>query len=224
MFNLRSHQVAGVIGAFLLITASARATVVWDLNPSDQNAPVGGSSHTFTSSGYSITAYGFDNNSGIGTAHDLYFKNLAPIDGAVESGLGLVNTPGNELQQNLHFIQFDFTAAIVAGMFDGQLSVTSIQAGESFTIFGSNTLGTLGTQVSGVFGSTFDNQFVSIPNFGQFNYYSILALSDDVLAAAVRAEAPSVVPEINSLVPIAALVVILAAANLSRRRHRLTHS
>jgi hypothetical protein len=222
MFNLRARQIVSVIGAFMVIAASARAAVVWDLNPSDQNAPVGGSSQTFTSSGYSITAYGFDNNSGIGTAHDLYYKNLAPIDGAVESGLGLVNTPGNELQQNLHFIQFDFTAAIVAGMFNGQLSVASIQAGESFTIFGSNTLGTLGTQVSAVFGSTFDNQFVSIPNFGQFNYYSILALSDDVLAAAVRAEAPSVVPEMNSLMPIAGLVVIFVAANLSRKRRRLT--
>jgi hypothetical protein len=216
MFN-RSRQIATVFGLFMLIAASARATIVWDLNPNDQNAPVGGSSHTFTNSGFSITAYGFDNNAGIGTPHDLYYKNLAPIGGAVESGLGLVNTPGNELQANLHFIQFDFTAALVAGMFNGQLSVGSIQAGESFTIFGSNTLGTLGTQVSGVFDSCFDNQFVSIPNFGQFNYYSVIALSDDVLAVAVRADLPTV-PEVNSLIPIAALVGILGMAGLYRRR------
>lgn len=218
----RSRQLVNIMGALILIAASARATVVWDLNPSDQNAPVGGSSHTFTNSGFSITAYGFDNNAGVGTPHDLYYKNLAPIDGAVETGLGLVNTPGNEIQANLHFIQFDFTAAIVAGMFNGELSVGSIQAGESFTIFGSNTLGTLGTQVSGVFGSTFDNQFVSIPNFGQFNYYSILALSDDVLATAVRAQAPSVVPEINSLMPVTALVLLLVATNVWCKRRRLT--
>src|SRR3954468_15811491 len=93
---------------FAAIAASSQAAIVWDLNPNDQNAPVGGSSHTFTNSGFSITAYGFDNNAGIGTAHDLYYKNLAPIDGAVETGLGLVNTTGNELQANLHFIQFDF--------------------------------------------------------------------------------------------------------------------
>jgi hypothetical protein len=216
MFN-RSRQIATVIGVFMLIAASARATVVWDLNPNDQNAPVGGSSHTFTNSGFSITAYGFDNNSGIGTAHDLYYKNLAPIGGAVETGLGLVNTRGNELQANLHFIQFDFTAALVAGMFSGELSVGSIQAGETFTIFGSNTLGTLGTQVSGVFDSTFDNQFVSIPNFGQFNYYSVIALSDDVLPVAIRAELPSV-PEMNSLIPIAAFVGALGVASLCRRR------
>src|SRR5437868_12245185 len=60
----------------------AQATIVWDLNPSDQNGPTGGSSQTFTSSGFSITAYGFDNNSGIGSAHDLFFKNVSPIGGA----------------------------------------------------------------------------------------------------------------------------------------------
>src|SRR5436190_9501768 len=175
-----SRKIVGVFSALLslIVIASAPATIVWDLNPSDQNAPVGGSSHTFTSSGFSITAYGFDNHSGIGTAHDLFYKNVPEIGGATETGLGLVNTSNNELQAGLHFIQFDFTSALAAGMFNGQLSVGSIQANESFTIFGSNTLGTLGTQVSGIFGSTFDDQFVSIPNFGQFNYYSVLAMSD----------------------------------------------
>jgi hypothetical protein len=204
---------------FVVAIASARATIVWDLNPNGDNAPVGGSSHTYTSSGFSITAYGFDNNSGIGTAHDLFYKNQGPIGGEVEMGLGLVNTPSNELQAGLHFIQFDFTAALAAGMFNGQLSVGSIQANESFAIFGSNALGTLGTQVSGVFGSTFDNQFVNIPGFGQFNYYSVLAMSDDVLPVAVRADFPAI-PEMNALFPVVALVGSLVATSLLRRRRR----
>src|SRR3954470_9757674 len=160
-----SRKFVGVFGALLslIVISSSPASIYVYPKPSDKNAPVGGSSHTFTSSGFSITAYGFDNHSGIGTAHDLFYKNVPAIGGAVETGLGLVNTPNNELQAGLHFIQFDFTAALAAGMFNGQLSVGSIQAGESYTIFGSNTLGTLGTQVAGVFGSTFDNQFVSIP-------------------------------------------------------------
>src|SRR2546430_1318262 len=135
---------------------SSWASIVWDLNPNQQNAPVGSSSHTYTSSGYTITAYGFDNNGGFGTAHDLFYKNQQPIGGAVEMGLGLVNTPANEIQAGLHFIQFDFTAALAAGMMNGQLSVGSIQPGESFAIFGSNTLGVLGTQVSTLFGSSVD--------------------------------------------------------------------
>jgi hypothetical protein len=221
MLANRSRQIVGAFCALLFVTlvAAAQAAVVWDLNPTDANAPVGSSSHTYTSSGFSITAYGFDNHSGIGTAHDLFYKNEAVIGGATESGLGLTNTPHNELQASLNFIQFDFTSALAAGMFNGQLSVGSIQTGESFAIFGSNTLGTLGTQVSGIFGSSSDDQFVAIPNFGQFNYYSVLAMSDDVLPVAVRADLRPV-PEMNALLPIAGLVVLLASASIRRKRRR----
>ena len=216
-----SRKIAGAFGVLLFISVivSAQATIVWDLNPNQQNAPVGSSSHTYTNSGFSITAYGFDNHSGIGTAHDLFYKSIPDIGGATETGLGLTNTLSNELQTGLHFIQFDFTAALAAGMFNGELSVGSIQQGESFAIFGSNALGTLGTQVSGIFGSAFDDQFVSIAGFGQFNYYSVMAMSDDVLPVAVRADAPAV-PEMNGLLPIAALVVLLAATNVWRKRRR----
>ena len=215
----RSRQIVGALCALVFVTviAAAQAAVVWDLNPTNSNAPVGGSSHTYTNSGFSITAYGFDNHSGIGTAHDLFYKDQAPIGGAVEMGLGLVNTPANELQAGLHFIQFDFTAALAAGLTHGQLSVGSIQPGETFVIFGSNTLGTLGTQVSNLFGSSVDNQFVNIQNFGQFNYYSVMAITDDVLPVAVRADV-NPVPEMNALLPIAALVVLLAATTAWRKR------
>jgi hypothetical protein len=216
-----SRKIAGAFGVLLFISVivSAQATIVWDLNPNQQNAPVGSSSHTYTNSGFSITAYGFDNHSGTGTAHDLFYKSIPDIGGATETGLGLTNTLSNELQTGLHFIQFDFTAALAAGMFNGELSVGSIQQGESFAIFGSNALGTLGTQVSGIFGSAFDDQFVSIAGFGQFNYYSVMAMSDDVLPVAVRADAPAV-PEMNGLMPIAALVVLLAATDVWRKRRR----
>jgi hypothetical protein len=212
-----ARQIAVVFAVLFTTLAAAQAAIVWDLNPNDQNAPVGSSSHTYTSSGFSITAYGFDNHSGIGTAHDLFFKQETDIDGATESGLGLTNTPHNELQPGLHFIQFDFTAALVAGMMNGQLSVASIQPGESFSIFGSNALGTLGSQVSGVFGSTFDNQFVAIPGFGTFLYYSVVAMSDDVLPVAIRADLPAI-PEMSAILPIVALLLLVFAVETRRRR------
>ena len=212
-----SRQIAVVVAALFTTLAAAQAAVVWDLNPNDQNAPVGSSSHTYTSSGFSITAYGFDNNGGIGIAHELFYKQATDIDGATESGLGLTNTAHNELQPGLHFIQFDFTAALAAGMMNGQLSVGSIQPGESFSIFGSNTLGTLGSQVSGVFGSTFDNQFVAIPGFGQFLYYSVMAMSDDVLPVAIRADLPAI-PEMSAILPIVALLLLVFAGETRRRR------
>jgi len=202
-----------------LAPAASRAAIIWDLNPNQQNAPVGSSSRTYTSSGFSITAYGFDNHLGIGTAHELFYKNEGPINGAVEFGLGLVNTPSNEIQAGLNFIQFDFTSILAAGLLHGQISVGSIQANEAFAIYGSNALGTLGTQVGGTFGSTFDNQFVSIPNFGQFHYYSIVATANDVLPISFRADLPAV-PEMNALVPIAGLLLLLFATTVWRRRAR----
>ena len=213
----RSRLLAIALAVFFTTIAASQATIVWDLNPADQNAPVGSSSHTFTSSGVSITAYGFDNHSGIGTAHDLYFKHENIIGGAVEEGLGLTNTAHNELQAGLNFIQFDFTAALAAGMFNGQLSVGSIQPGESFSIFGSNTLGTLGSQVGGVYGSTFDDQYVSIPNFGQFLYYSVLAMSDDVLPVSIRGDFPAI-PEMGAILPIAGVLLLAFAVEWRRRR------
>lgn len=218
MLSDRSRRLAFISTVLFATVVAAQASIVWELNPDHLNAPVGSSSRTYTSSGFSITAYGFDNNGGIGTAHELFYKNVNEIGGAVEMGLGLTNTPHNELQPGLHFIQFDFTAALAAGMFNGQLSVASIQPGESFSIFGSNTLGTLGTQVSGTFGSAFDNQFVAIPNFGQFLYYSVVAMSDDVLPVAVRAELPAI-PEMSAILPVAG-VLLLAFALEKRRRQR----
>ena len=202
---------------FFAAVAAAQASIVWDLNPTDANAPAGGSSHTYVSSGFSITAYGFDNHSGIGTAHDLFFKNENEIGGGVESGLGLTNTPHNEIQTGLNFIQFDFTAALAAGMMNGQISVGSIQPGESFSLYGSNTLGTLGTQVSGIFGSSSDDKFVSIPNFGQFLYYSVIANSEDVLPVAIQADLPAI-PEMSTILPIAMLIALVFAVEVRRRQ------
>lgn len=200
----------------MAFAASSWGAIVWDLNPSNQNAPVGSSSRTYTVSGFSITAYGFDNHSGIGTLHELYYKNVPEIGGAVERGLGLVGTPNNELQVGLHFIQFDFTAMLAAGMMNGQISVGSVQPGEAFAIFGSNTLGTLGTQVGGIYGSAFDDQYVSIQNFGQFHYYAVVSMADDVLPVSIRADLPPV-PEMNAILPVAALLLLVFSVSAWRK-------
>jgi hypothetical protein len=204
-----------------LIASAASAAVVWDLNPNDLNAPVGSNTQLFTSQGFSITARGFDNNNGIGTPRELYFKNKPPSGGASEFGLGLV-TPHNEINAGpngpLNFIQFDVSAILAAGMFNGQISVGSLQAGESFAIYGSNTVGTLGTQLSGPFvGLSFDNQFVPLPDFGLYNFYSIVAETGNVLPIALSAEVAPI-PEMNALLPIGALILLVFATNAWRKR------
>jgi hypothetical protein len=219
-----TRQIATIFCAvfFTLAAASSSlAAIVWDLNPNDLNAPVGSNTQIFTSGGYSITARGFDNNNGIGTPRELYFKNRPPDGGAVEFGLGLVS-PHNEINAGpngpLNFIQFDVSAILAAGLFNGQISVGSLQAGESFSIHGSNTVGTLGTQLSGPFpGLTFDNQFVPLPDFGLYNYYSIVASSGNVLPIALSAEVAPI-PEMNALLPIGALLLLVFATHAWRRR------
>ena len=217
-----TRPIAKVFCAVLLtafIASTSSAAIVWELNPEPRkHGPAGSSSLTYTSSGFSITAHGFDNNGGIGTPRELFYKDRPPVDGAVEFGLGLNNVPHNEINASLlNFIQFDFTAALAAGMFNGQISVTSVQANEAFAIYGSNTLGTLGTQVSGPFeGLAFDNQFVSIPNFGQFSYYSIVATEGNVLVSAVRADVAPI-PEMNALLPIGALLLLVFVTNRWRK-------
>lgn len=224
MLSNRSRFVVGAFFALLstvVFAAPSRAAVVWDLNPAPhQNGPTGSSSIVYTSDGHSITAYGFDNHAGIGSQHELFFKSQGDINGAVEFGLGLTNTLSNEIQPGLHFIQFDFTAALAAGMAAGQISVGSVQPGETFAFFGSNALGTLGTQVGGPFGSTADDKFVAIPNFGQFNFYSVVALQNDVLPVAVMGAFPAQVPEMSALVPICGLVLLLGATRVWGRRRR----
>jgi hypothetical protein len=101
----------------------------------------------------------------------------------------------------------------------GQISVGSIQANEAFAIYGSNALGTLGIQLGGAYGSTFDNQFVNLPNFGQYNYYSIVAAANDILPIAIQADLPPV-PEVNAILPIAALILLLLAARAHQQRVR----
>lgn len=202
-----------------LAATSAKATLVtWSLNPASQHAPVGSSSKVFTVSGYSITAYGFDNVTGPDPARNLFYKN----EGAGEFGLGLVGTPNNELQVGgnglpAQYIQLDLTSILAQGFTNGQIEVGSIQVGESFVLYGSNTLGTLGTQIGGTFGSTFEEMFVNVPNFGMWNYISVGAGSGDVLPVAFQANITPV-PEASTFFPILGLLVAVSSTQLLRRR------
>ena len=194
------------------------ALVVWDLNPTNANGAVGSASQVFTSSGFSITAYGWDRVSGPDVAHELWFKN----DGA-DHGLGLTGTLHNELQVGpdgpLHYIQFDLSSILSLGFTAGQVKVSSIDPGEAFNIYGSNTLGQLGTKISlggGPYGDSDNNQFVNIPDFGSYKFISVASAIDDVLPWAFAA-----VPEIGgasaALVLIAFFGVVMATRKIGVR-------
>jgi hypothetical protein len=203
-------------------SSAVAALVTWQLNPANMNGNVGSSSRTYTVSGYSMTARGYDNVSGPDTLHELYYKSEVPVGGAVEVGLGLVGTPSNELNINAdgsvaQYIQLDLRSILSQGFTGGQISVASLQAGEGFRLFGSNTQGSLGTQLAGTWvGLAFDNQFVSVPSFGSFDFISIAAVSGRVLPVAFRAITP--VPEMEALFPIVGLLAAVSATQILRRR------
>jgi hypothetical protein len=203
-----------------LTTSSAFAALVtWELNPANLNEAAGSSSINFNVSGFSITARGYDHpSSGPDVARELFYRYDGP--GGVH-GLGLVGTLDHELQVNdngsvANYIQLDLRSILAQGFTAGQVQVGSLQLGNSFRFFGSNSVGVLGTQLPGIFDEAFDEQFVSIPNFGSFQFISIASNEKDVLPMGFRALMP--VPEMNALFPIIGLIAAVSCTQVLRRR------
>ncbi len=220
-YGVRNIALAAISSLCAFTAAPASATVIWELNPDKLNAPAGSTTLAYTSEGYTITASGYDNNGGIGTATELFYKSVGPFNGASETGLGVANTRNHELRRGstasnpFDFIQFDLTSILSAGATSGAISVASVQSGESFTLWGSNVAGTLGTQLV-TYGT--DLTFESLPDFGQYDYYSIaVATGGGVIPFAISAEFPAV-PEMSALLPIVGLMVAVGSTHALRRR------
>jgi hypothetical protein len=217
---IRIAKTLCALSAFALFAgSSALATVVtWNLNPSGNEGSVGSSSHTFSSGGYQITAYGY--TSGFpNTPLGLYFKNQGPD----ETGLGVTGTPDHELQGNgwypQQFIQLDVSSILAHGFSNGKIEVGSVQSNsnDTFVIWGSSSLGDPGHQIGGTYDSTSDMVFVNISDFSDYNFISIGALSGDVLPVAFQASLAAV-PETGALFPIVGLIVAVSLTQFLRRR------
>lgn len=128
-----------------------------------------GQSDTFTAGGDSITLWGFTGNASNPNT-DLWYK----TGGGDETGLGLLNDPSNEHEiVGSSFIQF--TAAGIK-----TITLGSVQSGESFALYGSNTLGTLGTLLTGYTGTADGTVNLSAID-GTWKYVSVLAPKGNVL-------------------------------------------
>ncbi len=216
--------------ATVLAASSAGAAIVWDLNPQKQDGVVLGTSQTFTEQGLTITARGYNDadRNGIGEATNLYFKSRDPSEGATEVGLGLETSDHHELNGSAtgpaNFIQLDLRSILQQGATNGMIAVASLQNGESFQLFGSTAEGQLGIAISGLFtGLAFDDKFVAIPQFGTFNFISIVGAGSgsNVLPSRFSAEITPV-PEMSALLPIVALVFLIGATTFLRRRRHVT--
>ena len=183
---IRPMTIVLAAGALLWAAAPVRADYI------DLSSPGGnrGTSQSYDSG--LIKAYGYTNS---GNATDLYGKN----DGFGEQGLGLsfYNDDDHEIDSS-HFVQLDLHKLNPPGDMIS-LTIDSLQNGESFKVYGSNTLGTEGTTLLASGTGTSDSNPIETITFSlqNFKYISVTAGNDDVLVGGID---PSPAPEPSSLV------------------------
>ena len=171
-----------------------------------------GTTADFTANGKTITAYGSVN----GVGADLWFKN----GGGSETGLGLAVPVNHEIAGN-SFIQFDISQLLAVNPTSLTLSIGSVGPGESYSVWGSNSVLDKGTWL----GSSSSPMF-SVPGFASYKFISISAASGNVLVTGVTAKTDVPEPGSSSLI-IAGLMSIVGAGMFFRRgvtlgaRHRM---
>ena len=173
-----SRSLAILAFAVIVFCGASFADSTFDFS-SKGNGDIG-PTDTFTAGAGSITLWGF---SAAKTATDLFYKN----GGGDENGLGLNDGDVDHEISGTAFIQF--TAAGITS-----ITIGSVQSGETYQLYGSNTLGKRGTKI-GVLGTTDGTVNLSAID-GTWTYVSLFAPAGNVLLD--NATTPSSVPEPGS--------------------------
>src|SRR4030042_286146 len=168
------------------------------------NIPTGtlGTSQTYTNNGATIPAPGF---SAPPTPTNLFGKN----DGGDEFGIGISGADHNEIQTS-NFVQLDLKPIWDLDATSASMSVGSVQKGESWNLYGSNTLGTLGTLLVNGGKKDHPKTFALPGSAPTFRYLGVQAKAFDVLVstfAATTQRPPQEVPEPASLMLLGAGLV-----------------
>ena len=211
------------IAIFLSLSSSAVAsTYTWNLAPGPTSQLLG-TSETLTSTTGGLTL-GFTGNvidsNGKVTLSDLYAK----VGGGDETGLGLAADPTgqNEIFKN-SFVQIDLTSLLAANKVNSlSLIIGSVQSGEGFAVWGSNTAGQEGSVLM-TGGSSMNGVAFNVPSFGNYNYVSISATANNVLLDTVTAAGSTTVtstPEPSTMVLDLLAGLGLMATALVRRRKK----
>jgi hypothetical protein len=147
-----------------------------------------GTSHTFSLNGTSVTATGY---SSAGVATNLYFKS----SGSTETGLGLAGTPENEIT-GTSFVQIGLNSFLSTTHGPVQLVFNSVGSGETYSVYGSNVAGTLGTFL----GTGSSNSTFTLPAGETYQFLSVSAPSGNILVKGVETPASASVPEPGTLI------------------------
>jgi hypothetical protein len=127
-----------------------------------------GSSSTYSSNGIPLTVYGWTTS---GRPAYLYSNNVGG-----NSYLGIWNNSSNNQIDSGHFVQCDFSSHISAGATGGSITVTGSGWNTTYDVYGSNTLGQIGTLIAHSVPANSWSQSGStlvIPNFGQYRYICV---------------------------------------------------
>jgi hypothetical protein len=153
--------------------------------------------------------------------------------GADETGLGMANDPIDPVDHEIsgaNFIQLNFSAPIAAfASVTASLVVTSVQSGETFQIWVSDTLGNPGTALSGSnYGVSSDGVAINLnPSGALHKYYSVSSPNGNVLLATVSIT-PTSGSQVTTPEPATAgltgLVLCVGVAFVQRRRSRRSGS
>ncbi len=216
--------VCAAIGlALLSLPTWAGPVLLYDFGSSTAG-PVGAATDTISSvpaGGPSLTAYGYTSaNSPL----DLYVKH----GGTDENGLGFVGTLDNEETLNSAGTSYaNYIEIGVAPILDDtapEIRIESVTGGESWNLWGTNTLGNDGTFVLLLSAQTANNTFVSIPDWGTYKYYAVTTTPDpgspcnNILFDAIEATDPPV-PEPGTLPMVAGGAML--AIGLARKARRI---
>lgn len=120
----------------------------------------------FGSGAFSITAYGFDTSN----HYVSLFNKCCAFD---ETGLGIKNEADHEISNDF-YVQLDLGSIIDAGIKNLSLTFQSVQPGEGYAVYGSNSLGSMGRNL--LFSGSLDRTAVSVPQLGTYKYVSVTAI------------------------------------------------
>ena len=179
-------------GLGLLSAMSAfAAPIVFDFSPS---APQGafGTSQTFTSGGYTITAYGFVTEGNTATA--LYHKYTT--GNPAETGLGIAADSDHEIPPQ-YYIQLDVQNLIAAGFGSMTFTLGSLQGGEQANIYGDTSAGSFasGTLLSTLTGGPVQQSISLALTSRYFNVTGGGSSNADPVLESVTVNSPTKVPD-----------------------------
>lgn|GEM_PF-2661301 len=211
------------------------STFTWNFAPGPTSTTFG-STKTFkdTQNQYSITASGYKLTSETSpdpnkvtswtptftTPNDLYGKYTGGDLKLEETGLGLTGSGDGEINKN-SFIQLDLTALPNAKYVD--LTISSLQSGETATIWGSNSAGTPGSFVTELTGGKSTAFQTYKYDLSKGSYLTVSAdpkvkgSNDILIQSGLKVEIPQSVPESSSLIGILAVSTYGISSVLSRK-------